>query len=154
MLLKHPIIFRAEVLLLCLAFSCVAVSQQIPWSQRMGNAAMIRWPQGRFVASDEQWKWNYELATLLNGIGAVWYDTADGDYFRYVKQSVDALVSPDGSIPTYDASANTLDNIALGRELLLLYRVTRDVRYYKAAVLLRKQLTAQPRNASGGFWHK
>ena len=61
---------------------------------------------------------------------------------------------PDGSIPTYDPAANSLDNIALGRQLLLLYRVTQDAKYYKAATLLRMQLSDQPRNASGGFWHK
>jgi len=98
--------------------------------------------------------WNYELATLLNGMDAVWYDTADDAYFRFIKQSFDTLVLTDGSIPTYNASVNTLDNIALGRELLRLYRVTLDDRYYKAAVLLRSQLAEQPRNASGGFWHK
>jgi unsaturated rhamnogalacturonyl hydrolase len=38
--------------------------------------------------------------------------------------------------------------------LLLLYRVTLDPRYYKATLTLRNQLAAQPRNASGGFWHK
>jgi unsaturated rhamnogalacturonyl hydrolase len=99
-------------------------------------------------------KWSYELATLLNGIDAVWYSTANGAYFRYTKQSIDALVSPDGTIPTYDAAASSLDNIALGRNLLLLYRVTRNERYYKAALLLRHQLAMQPRTASGGFWHK
>lgn len=107
-----------------------------------------------FVSADQASKWNYELATLLNGMDAVWYGTADGAYFRYIKQSVDELVLPDGSIPTYNASADTLDNIAMGRQLLLLYRVTQDKRYYKAAALLRRQLADQPRNSSGGFWHK
>jgi unsaturated rhamnogalacturonyl hydrolase len=145
---------RSITLLLCIVFCCAAVAQQIPISQRMANATITRWPQGRFTVPDEKWKWNYELATLLNGMNAVWYSTADGSYFRYIKESVDTLVSPDGSIPTYDPAASTLDNIALGRELLLLYRVTRDARYYKAATLLRGQLSTQPRAASGGFWHK
>ncbi len=148
------LLFRAIVLLLCLTLARAAVAQQLPWPQRMADAAMRRWPQGRIAEAGQPWKWNYELATLLDGIDAVWYSTADGAYFRYTKQSVDALVLPDGSIPTYDASASSLDNIALGRELLLLYRVTKNPRYYKAATLLRRQLAAQPRNAAGGFWHK
>jgi unsaturated rhamnogalacturonyl hydrolase len=145
---------RVIALLLCIASGVAAVAQQAPLSQRMAKTTMARWPLGRFTAADANWKWNYELATLLNGVNAVWYSTADGAYFRYIKESVDALISPDGSIPTYDPSASTLDNIALGRELLLLYRVTRDMRYYKAAALLRKQLAVQPRTTSGGFWHK
>jgi unsaturated rhamnogalacturonyl hydrolase len=139
---------------LCLACGLPAWTQELPWSQRVANSTMARWPAGRFAAPDAKWGWNYELATLLNGIDAVWYDTADGAYFRYEKQAIDSLIGPDGSIPTYDAGANSLDNIALGRELLLLYRVTRDAKYYNAATLLRKQLSTQPRDASGGFWHK
>ncbi len=132
----------------------LASPQQVPWSQRVANSTIERWPAGRFVPPDAKWVWNYELATLLNGMDAVWYNTADGAYFRYAKQSVDQLVTTDGSIPTYDSTAYSLDNIALGRQLLLLYRVTQDAKYYKAAKLLRMQLSDQPRNASGGFWHK
>jgi len=144
----------ALALLLCVAFGPVAISQQLPWSQRVANSTMARWPAGRFVGPNEKWAWNYELGTLLNGMNAVWYSTADGAYYRYAKDSIDGLVAPDGSIPTFDPSANSLDNIALGRQLLLLYRVTLKDRYFKAATLLRRQLSSQPRTASGGFWHK
>jgi unsaturated rhamnogalacturonyl hydrolase len=149
-------IFRrgGPILAVCLLFGQVACSQQLPWSERVANSTITRWPDGRFVAPDEKWTWNYELGTLLNGFDAVWYNTADGSYYRYLKQSVDQFVAPDGSITTYDPASNTLDNIALGRQLLLLYRVTLNPRYYKAAELLRKQLSTQPRTASGGFWHK
>ena len=61
---------------------------------------------------------------------------------------------PDGSIPTWKPEENQLDNILLGRQLLLLYGVTQDARYAKAATLLYQQLICQPRNVSGGFWHK
>jgi unsaturated rhamnogalacturonyl hydrolase len=129
-------------------------AQQLPLSQRVANSTMTRWPNGRFVGPDKPWKWNYELAVLLNGMDAVWYNTTDGDDYHYIQNSMDQLVEPDGSIPTYDSSAHSLDNIALGRELLMLYRVTQKKKYYTAALLLRHQLATQPRNASGGFWHK
>ena len=148
-----PSRFRTLAVLLVLVLGRAA-AQQVPSSERMANTTMKRWPEGRFVAPGEPWKWNYELATLLNGIDAVWYETADGAYFRYAKQSVDALVAQEGSIPTYDSAAMTLDNLAMGRELLRLYRVTKDPRYFKAASALRSQLSAQPRNGAGGFWHK
>ena len=144
---------HAAIPLLCLSFSRAVLSQQRPWSQRMADTA-IALNVGHGDKPDAPLTWNYELATLLNGMDAVWYNTADDAYFHYIKQSLDTLVLPDGSIPTYNASAYTLDNIALGRELLRLYRVTLDNRYYKAAVLLRNQLAEQPRNASGGYWHK
>ena len=101
-----------------------------------------------------RWAWNYELGTLLEGMDAVWLNTADPRYFNYIKSSVDQFVAPDGSIPTYKPEEYQLDSILLGRQLLLLYGVTQDKRYLKAATLLYEQLAHQPRTPSGGFWHK
>ena len=85
---------------------------------------------------------------------AAWYDTADGRYYRYIKDSIDPFITADGAISTYEQQEYTLDNVLAGRQLLLLYRVTLDKRYYEAATELRRQIESQPRNASGGFWHK
>lgn len=132
----------------------IAHGQERPWSQRAANAAIERWPDGRFVPAGQHWVWNYELGTLLRGMDAVWFNTADARYYKYIKSSVDQFVGVDGSIPTFNAQENQLDSILLGRQLLLLYGVTRDPRYAKAATLLYQQLMHQPRTASGGFWHK
>src|ERR1700739_4843526 len=129
--------FRTLPVVLCLALGCLAPAQQLPWSQRVANSTMRQWPDGRFVAPNTPSKWNYELGILLNGMDATWYNTADGDDYHYIQRSMDQLVAPDGSIPTYNAAAHSLDNIALGRALLLLYRVTQKEKYYKAALLLR-----------------
>ena len=132
----------------------IAHGQERPWSQRAANAAIERWPDGRFVPAGQHWVWNYELGTLLRGMDAVWFNTADARYYKYIKSSVDQFVGVDGSIPTFNAEENQLDSILLGRQLLLLYGVTRDPRYAKAATLLYEHLMHQPRTASGGFWHK
>jgi unsaturated rhamnogalacturonyl hydrolase len=126
----------------------------LPLSQLAARAAIARWPDGRFGAPGEPEKWNYELGTLLEGIDSVWLNTADPLYFRYIQSSVDALLAPDGSIPTLKPQDHELDNILLGRQLLLLYRVTRNQRYLTAATFLYNQLAQQPRTASGGYWHK
>jgi unsaturated rhamnogalacturonyl hydrolase len=130
-----------------------AAAQETPFSQRMAESTIQRWPDGRFAAGAPS-HWNYELGTLLEGMDAIWYGSANGAYYRYVKQSVDPYVSSDGSLTTYDPGEQSLDNILLGRQLLLLYGVTQDKRYYKAATLLRQQLAQQPKNGVGGFWHK
>jgi len=125
-----------------------------PWSERAANAAIARWPDGRFVPAGAAGKWNYEAGTLLEGMDSVWLETADRRYFNYIRSSVDALVTADGSIPTLKAEDHELDNILLGRQLLLLYGVTQDKRYLTAAAFLYDQLRHQPRNEFGGFWHK
>jgi unsaturated rhamnogalacturonyl hydrolase len=147
--------------LACLVFLAAPIvsspatpSDQLPWSQRAANAAIARWPDGRLAPPGAPSKWNYELGVLLEGVDAVWLNSADPRYFRYIQNSVDALLAPDGSIPTLKPEDHELDNILLGRQLLLLYRVTRNQRYLTAATWLYNQLAQQPRNASGGFWHK
>ncbi len=131
-----------------------APAEEKPWSQRAANAAIARWPDGRFVPPDAHWVWNYELGTLLEGVDAAWLNTADARYYNYIKKSVDQFVNADGSMPTYKVEENQLDSILLGRQLLLLYGVTQDKRYATAATTLYQQLMHQPRTASGGFWHK
>jgi unsaturated rhamnogalacturonyl hydrolase len=126
-------------------------ADDLPMSQRAANAAIARWPDGRTAPTST---WNYELGTLLQGMDDVWLATVDPRYFNYVKSSVDALVAPDGSIPTLKPEEHQLDNILLGRQLLFLYRVTLDKRYKTAATFLWNQVNAQPRNAEGGYWHK
>jgi len=126
----------------------------LPWSERAANAAIARWPDGHVSQPGTPSIWNYELGTLLEGMDSVWLNTADPSYFHYIQNSVDALVAPDGSIPTLKPEEHQLDNILLGRQLLLLYGVTRNPRYLTAATFLYDQLAHQPRSTSGGFWHK
>jgi unsaturated rhamnogalacturonyl hydrolase len=130
------------------------VDSSLPWSQRVADATIARWPDGHFAPAGSRWAWNYELGTLLEGVDSVWLNTADARYFNYIKSSVDQFVMPDGSIPTYRKDIKELDSILLGRQLLLLYGVTQDKRYLTAANVLVDQLASQPRTASGGYWHK
>jgi unsaturated rhamnogalacturonyl hydrolase len=127
---------------------------ELPLSQRAANAAIARWPDGHIAAPGSPWIWNYELGTLLEGMDSVWLNSADPSYFNYIQKSVDALLAPDGSIPTLKPEEHQLDNVLLGRQLLLLYRVTRNQRYLTAATFLTDQLAQQPREPSGGYWHK
>ncbi|MGD0547176.1 MAG: glycoside hydrolase family 88 protein [Terracidiphilus sp.] len=143
-----------SVVALTLGFVFAARAEEGLWSERAADAAMARWPKGRFVSPETRWAWNYELGTLLEGFDALWLKTADKRYFDYIKSSVDQFVEADGSIPTWKLEEYQLDNILLGRQLLLLYGVTQEPRYAKAATLLYDQLQHQPRTPSGGFWHK
>jgi len=149
------VILRLALLAFFVTFPLAqGVAEQPRWSQRAADAVIQRWPEGRFAQSGARWVWNYELGTLLEGFDSVWLDTAEPRYYDYIKASADQFVTPDGSIPTWNVDEYQLDNILLGRQLLMLYGVTQDKRYAKAATLLYEQLLHQPRSASGGFWHK
>jgi unsaturated rhamnogalacturonyl hydrolase len=155
--IKIEKIFRNSALIV-LAGMCwraylpAAWPQQLPWSQRTANTAIARWPDGRPGAANPSQR--YQLAMLLNGMDAVWYNTADGTYYRFVKQSIDQLLTSDGSISSGNPATKSHDSIALGRQLLLLYQVTQEEKFYKAATQLRREFLAPPSSASGDLLRK
>src|SRR5579862_6069912 len=123
-------------------------------SRAMAATVIRMWPDGSVLTTAHPGVWAYEEGVLLDGMAAEWHSTADGEDFRYIKAAVDKYVGEDGTIKGYKADGHTLDDIEMGRAVLLVYRVTQDPKYYKAAKFLHEQLVAQPRTASGGYWHK
>jgi unsaturated rhamnogalacturonyl hydrolase len=99
-------------------------------------------------------KWSYDQGVMLKGIEGVWNRTGDGKYFRYIQRSMDFYVDNDGNIKNYKQDEFNIDNVNNGKLLLLLYKVTNNEKYWKAATLLREQLRKHPRTSEGGFWHK
>jgi len=99
-------------------------------------------------------KWTYDQSVVLRGIDGLWLRTADPRYFRYMQQSMDRFVEDDGRIQTYKLEDYNIDNVACGRILLALYKVTGKKKYFTAAATLREQLRKHPRTAEGSFWHK
>jgi len=118
-----------------------------PLSQKMAATAMRLWP-------DSTARWGYEPAVALRGIDQVWQQTADKQYFGYVQKYMDGLIDKDGNMKGYKPEEFQLDHILPGRLALMLYKVTKAEKYYKAVQQLRKQLNVQPRVPEGGFWHK
>jgi unsaturated rhamnogalacturonyl hydrolase len=132
----------------------LAQGQTRPLSEGMAATAMTLWNDSWATESGKPEKWTYDQGVVLKGIESVWHNTADGKYFSYIQKSMDRFVNADGTIRTYKLEDYNLDNVLLGRVLLLLYKVTGQEKYRKAASLLREQLRSQPRTSEGGFWHK
>src|SRR2546422_7873284 len=128
--------------------------QTKPLSERMAATVMTLWKDSVGTEPGKPEKWNYDQGVVLKGLQGVWYKTADGKYFKYIQHTMDRFVNDDGTIKTYKLEDYNIDNVLNGRVLLLLYKVTGQDKYRKAAVLLREQLRTQPRTSDGGFWHK
>ena len=88
-------------------------------------------------------KWTYDQSFGLLGIERLWIQTANPAYFSYLQNSINYFISENGDIKFHKVQDYDIDNILLGRILLSLYNVTGQVKYYKAASLLRDQLKAQ-----------
>jgi unsaturated rhamnogalacturonyl hydrolase len=138
---------------LALCSGATALIAQSP-SQKMATTVVEHWPAGTTAPNATEGKWAYEEGVLLDGIAAEWHATAAPGEFGYIRASVDKYVTKEGTISGYKPEGHTLDDIEMGRATLLVYRVTQDARYAKAAKFLEDQLAVQPRTASGGYWHK
>lgn len=116
----------------------VASAQHISPVQQAAQAAIARWPAANATVSTASQR-NNGLGSLLNSMDALWYNTADRTYYEYTKQTIDRFLSTDGQIVVQEHNASPNDAL-LGKQLLLLYGVTQDKKYYEAAMLLQKQL--------------
>jgi len=133
----------------------VAGAQEKTLSERVAATAMTAlWQNPARNEAGTPSRWTYEYGVVLEGLEGVWLQTGDGRYFAYIQKGIDNYVSNDGTIRTYNSTDYNLDNIRTGRSLLLLYKVTGQEKYKKAATSLREQLRTQPRTSDGGFWHK
>jgi len=110
---------------------------EVAWSQRAANAAMERWPDG--------------ADALLAGLDAEWLNTVDLRTFNFIKSAVDRVVSVDGSIVAVKAEEKPKGDALLGRELLRLYGVTQDKRYYTAATEIYRQIMQQQSSGAEGL---
>lgn len=106
-------------------------AQTIPWSVRVASALVARTPQGEKPPA-----WNDQAGLELEGLAAAWYNTANGDYFQYVRRTIDASLGAVGN-----AQSPGTDDPRLARQLLLLYRVTLAPQYYEAAKELQHRLS-------------
>ena len=132
-----------------------AVAQEKAVTERLAATAMTAlWGDPGKNESGAPAKWTYEYGVVLKGLEGVWLSSGDGRYFSFIQKGMDNFVSADGTIRTYNVADYNLDNINSGRSLLLLYKVTGQDKYRKAAAVLREQLKTHPRTSDGGFWHK
>lgn len=150
----------------CISFAAQA---QINYAKQMANTIMSQYKDSmvvkKYTGQHEQdnvtaaeksrpANWNYEIGVVLMGFERLWKMTGDKTYFDYTKHIIDHFINDDGSIRTYSLEEYNSDNIPPGRQLLRLYEMYKDEKYKTAAQTLRNQVSWQPRNKAGGFWHK
>ena len=155
------------VFLIFAIICCHTSFAQIDYAKQMAATIMIQYKDSmvvkKYASHLEQDKlpegnrpanWNYEIGVVLMGFERLWNMTADKTYIDYTKHIVDHFINADGSIRTYVMDEYNSDFIPPGRQLLHLYEITKEEKYKKAAEILRNQISWQPRNKAGGFWHK
>ena len=98
--------------------------------------------------------WNYIDGCMLTALLAMSEITGDDRYAAFVEEVADSFVREDGSVDTFRPEKHALDDYNEGRILFPMYLRTENEKYRKAAEMLYRSLSEQPRTAEGNFWHK
>lgn len=146
-------IIGAFLLIPTITFSQTVKSDQ-PWSVRMAESELIRWPEAWQLDFQKQMKWDYCHGLELQAMLDVYDRYGDKRFYEYALTYADTMVNADGSIKKYKLEEYSLDRVNSGKFLFRIYEQTKEEKYKKALAMLRKQLDTHPRNADGGFWHK
>lgn len=85
----------------------------------------------------------------LRGLESLWYRTGDGRYFKAIQLAIENLVNKDGNIVFNQADPYYTDLV--GRNLLLVYKVTNQERYYKMATNLLQNLKSFSPGFAAGY---
>jgi unsaturated rhamnogalacturonyl hydrolase len=111
--------------LIAVFFGATAASsaQSASWTVRVANAIAAQDAQNTAASLDQGTDLQFQ------GLDAAWYNTANGDYFRFAQKAVDGYLDANSSEP----KTNALHRSLLAKQVLLLYRVTLNAKYYEVA---------------------
>jgi len=128
-----------------------AGTMDLKWSVRMANSVMNQ-SDSLVYYVDRKPKWAYDVAFLGMAIDRL--GNADPKYSKYMEDWVEYFVQPDGSITDYRIDEFNLDRVFPGRNVMTVYRRTKEVKYLYALHGFIDQLRGHPKTKSGGYWHK
>lgn len=131
-----------------------AVPEDLKWSERMLMSEIYRFPEASKLDFREEPKWSYTNGLVLKAAKEVYEETNKEEYYDYIYDFADTLITDNGEIRTYKLSDQNLDMLNSGNVLLYLYPKTKEERFLTALKTLRSQIDTQPRTPEGGFWHK
>jgi unsaturated rhamnogalacturonyl hydrolase len=121
----------------------------LEWAKQACQALMRQFSADRLPPAG---RWHYHQGVFLLGVQRCWRESGEEKYYQYVKDWVDSIILPDGTIKEYNATE--LDSLQAGILLFDLYDRTGDERYKTALDILVSHLRHWKRNGAGGFWHK
>lgn len=130
------------------------IPANLKWSERMLLSEMHRFPESWMLDFSKSPKWTYPSAIVLDGAEQLYAKTGKKEYYDYISDFGEKLVTEDGKILTYEIEKYNIDLLNSGNVLLYLYEKEKKEKYLKALQTLRLQIDGQPRTKEGSFWHK
>jgi len=159
-------ILSLSLLLTFLGIDTIHAVQQNKQTQSHKNrqtvSIAIQFAQSEISRFPKAWQLDYGKRPFFGyaqGVGCsamlqLWKATGNKQYFNYVEEYADSLISINGDIILYDKSSYNIDYVNSGKILFAIYKQTGDKKYRLAMDNLIEQLKTQPRTSDGGYWHK
>src|SRR5680860_1031046 len=94
------------------------VPEDLKWSERMMMSEMHRFPEASKLDFREEPKWSYTNGLVLKAAQEVYEETNKKEYYDYIYDFADTLITGDGNIRTYKLSDQNLDMLNSGNVLL------------------------------------
>jgi unsaturated rhamnogalacturonyl hydrolase len=132
----------------------MAIPDTLPWSVRMAESTMKRFPEAWQMEGRTKPKWSYSHGVTLLGFEALWKATGNERYYDYIKGYADTCIREDGSVINYSIEEYNIDRVSNGKFIIDLYERTGQENYKKAFEMFREQMRTHPRIEEGGYWHK
>ncbi len=119
------------------------------WSVATAETVMARYPDYRTAYYKD---FSYVHGYMFYGFEMLYKATGDKKYLNFIKNYIDKFVDENGRFHD-GGSLTNLDALMTGNTIVMLYELTGDERYKKAAEEFRRAFDNYPRNPDGGFWH-
>lgn len=113
------------------------------WYQLVSKQLMGKWDS---IAVDSN-GWDSNNGILARAI----YLCNGKENYPFFKTYEDRFLTPKGELIGYKSDKEDLTAYLNGRNLLLIYQQTKDIKYLKAIEILVKQIKKQPQTADGGW---
>lgn len=126
----------------------------LQWSVRMADSEMARRGDSLAWKAGGKAKWDYATGLFTLALLRLNESAPDARYVAFATNAIGSFISEKGNIRGYKVGEYQLDALNSGKTALALWQLTKDKHYEDCALLLRRQLDAQPRTPEGGFWHK
>ncbi|MBN2772923.1 MAG: glycoside hydrolase family 88 protein [Prolixibacteraceae bacterium] len=126
--------------------------QDSMWSVKLADAVISRSDSLIHYNNTPDARWEYDFAYL--GLAIDKLGNINSKYSEYMQAYIDFFVDEEGNISHYDINEYNLDRVNPGKNLIILYKRTGNIKYKIAIETLVRQVESQPKNNLDGFWHK
>jgi len=129
-------VHRLFVSIVSIFFMLGLYGQQVksdqPWSVRMAESELIRWPESWQLDFQPSLKWDYCHGLELQSMLDVYDRYGDAKFYKYALAYADTMVNADGTIKKYKLEDYSLDRVNSGKFLFRIYDQTKNEKYKKA----------------------